>query len=752
MKLRLEELEYQQRAVKAVAAVFEGTARNSFDNASVDGIRTNLCQLSAAQLVANIRKIANQNGLSDATAKISESLDVCVEMETGTGKTLVYLKTIFQLSKQYGFTKFIILVPSVAIRQGVLGTLRTFEKQLASIYGFRPHCFEYDSKKLRRVKSFAEEQHPQVMIMTTAAIVGDDKIINREQREDLFDNTPYIDILARTRPVIVMDEPQEGMDADQTREFINRLQPLARLRYSATHREVRNLIYRLTPYESYQQNLVKKVEVLTVAEKNDEATLKIELAETRNGLGAPKVKLKAWKSQAHGFVFGLTNWLKVGDNLGDKTRNPSYTNYELERIHKSARDGLWRVRFAGGAEVTERQAAGNIEAVWAMQLEWLLRRHFAKSARLRPRGIKCLSLIFIDRVSNYLGDNPKIKNLFIEKHKAIYPQYHDGRIPTARQVREAQGFYFARTPKGEFTDNESSMRNNKEIYALILRKRDELLSLDNKVEFIFSHTALGVGWDNPNVFNIATLNTTFSETRKRQEVGRGLRVCVNQNGERVYDDAAVTDETRINELTVIPNETAATFIAQYQQEIRDIYGDARAGAALKITHKGEKKSEFAPERNSSRTMTDDSRSFRPALTRKPENAVVFSDERTDLVNIAIEKINRITIPDLTVEATSQKIRQLAADSVVEESAVADTRRLETRHSFSRLDLVEELSEATLLSRRAIIEILKRISNHDQLVKNPPRFLFEAANIIRRCALDAMPGTHLDSRLAKPDNC
>jgi type III restriction enzyme len=750
MRLRLEELEYQQRAVKAVAGVFEGTARNSFDNASVDDIRINLCQLSAAQLVENIRKIADENGLSDASAKISESPDVCVEMETGTGKTLVYLKTIFQLRKQYGFTKFIILVPSVAIRQGVLGTIRTFEKQLESLYGFRPHYFEYDSKKLRRVKSFAEEQHPQIMIMTTAAIVGDDKIINREQREDLFDNTPYIDLLAKTRPVIIMDEPQEGMDADKTREFINRLQPLARLRYSATHREVHNLIYRLTPYDSYQQNLVKKVEVLTVTEKSDEATLKIELAEMRNGRGEPKVKLKAWKLQASGFVFGLTNWLKVGDNLGDKTQNPSYTNYQLERIHKNTRDGLWRVTFTGGAEVTERQVAGNIEGIWAMQLEWLLHRHFAKSARLRMHGIKCLSLIFIDRVANYIGNNPKVKDLFAEKHKAIYPQYHDGRIPTARQVRDAQGFYFARTAKGEFTDNAASMRNNKEIYELILRKKAELLSLDNKVEFIFSHTALGVGWDNPNVFNIATLNTTFSETRKRQEIGRGLRICVNQNGERVYDDAAATDETRINELTLIPNETAATFIAQYQQEIRDIYGDTQAGASLKITHKGEKKNVFVPERNSSQTITAAFRSFRQALALRTEAVVVCQNEQADMIDNAVEKINRITIPDNIVEVTSQKIRQLAVDSVVKESAVTDTQR-QTRHPFSQLDLVEELSGATLLSHRAIIEIFKRIGNHDQLVKNPPRFLFEAATIIRQCALDAMRGNHPDSCLARPDN-
>ena len=735
MKLKLEELQYQQSAIESAAKVFEGTAKNTFDNASFGGIRTNFCQLTTAQLTENINKVVDENGISKEAAKISESNDVCIEMETGTGKTLVYLKTIYELYKQYSFTKFIILVPSVAIRQGVLGTLKAFEKQLEDIYGFRPYSFEYNSRKLSDVKSFAEEQHPQIMIVTTAAIVGDDKIINREQREDLFDNTPFIDVLAKTRPIIIMDEPQEGMDADKTKEFISRLKPLAKFRYSATHKEVQNLIYRLTPYDSYQQNLVKKIEVLTVTEKNDEATIKIELVAVQNGKGDPKVRLNAWKLQANGFVFGLTNWLKRDDNLGDKTKNPSYANYRLERIYKSMHDGLWRVRFTNGAELTEKQTAGNIEGIWAMQLEWLLHRHFAKSQRLRPQGIKCLSLIFIDRVANYMGDNPKIKNLFIEKYKAVYPHYHDENAPTEQQIVNAQGFYFAQTGKGEFTDNENSMRTNKEIYELILQKREELLTLDNSVEFILSHSALGVGWDNPNVFNIATLNTTFSETRKRQEIGRGLRICVNQEGQRVYDDLTISDEKRINELTVIPNETSETFISQYQQEIKEIYGDTKAGAVLRVTHKGVKKNEFAVKRNPSPKIDAAFRRFWNALARKTEYTVVFPDEQTDLVSVAIEKINQIVIPDNIIEATSEKIRELAEESVVKEYFGSDTKRQAS--VFSALDLIEELSENTLLSYRTIIEIVKKINNHDQYVKNPPRFLFEAANIIRGCELDAM---------------
>ncbi len=224
MKLKLEELKYQQTAIQSVVKVFEGTAKNTFDNATVDGIRFNRCNLDEDQLKFNIKAVCEENGITEEKAQISESKNLCVEMETGTGKTLVYLKTIYELYKHYGFTKFIILVPFVPIRQGVLSTLKTFENQLQDIYGFKPDYFEYSSKKLHEVGKFAEEQHPQIMVMTTGAIVGDDKIINREQREDLFDNTPYIDVIGKTKPIIIMDEPQEGMDAEKTKESIDRLQ------------------------------------------------------------------------------------------------------------------------------------------------------------------------------------------------------------------------------------------------------------------------------------------------------------------------------------------------------------------------------------------------------------------------------------------------------------------------------------------------------------------------------------------------
>lgn len=459
MELKLENLKYQDDAIQSVVKVFDGIEKNTFDNACFEGIRSNVSKLSVEQLQENIKSIAEENGIDLETLKLTEVTDLTIEMETGTGKTLVYIKSIYELYKHYGFTKFIILVPSVAIRQGVLGTFRSFNSQLESIYGFKPNAFEYDSKKLSKVTNFIEDQHPQVMIMTLASFNSEDKILNQAQREDLFANIPFIDAIGKTNPIILMDEPQEGMDTENSVKQIAKLNPLFKIRYSATHKVVKNLLYRLTPYDSYKQGLVKKIEVLTVTEKNDEATIKIELAEIQNSTSAPKSKLKAWhqSNSTNKFDFKLTAWLKVGDNLGEKTNNPSYLNYKIERINKSLKTGKWSITFSNGVELFEKQASGNLENIWALQLEWLIHRHFTKTQKLATKGIKCLSLIFIDRVANYMGETPIIKNLFIEKYKGIYPEYNDGKAATDQHLQDIQGYYFAQKASGEYADNEGGV-------------------------------------------------------------------------------------------------------------------------------------------------------------------------------------------------------------------------------------------------------------------------------------------------------
>lgn len=738
MQLKLENLEYQEQAIQSVVKVFDGNARNTFDTATFEGIRSNFSNLSLEEFQENIKNVAQENGLLPENIHLSEERELSIEMETGTGKTLVYIKTIFELFKHYNFTKFIILVPSVAIREGVLASFHNFNKQLENIYGFMANVFEYDSKRLSKVTNFIEEQHPQVMIMTLASFNSEDKILNQAQREDLFNNIPFIEAIGKTRPVIIMDEPQEGMDTENSVRQISKLNPLVKIRYSATHKIVKNLIYRLTPYESYKNGLVKKIEVLTVTEKNDEASLKIELAEVQN-TSIPKVKLKAWfQNNSTGKIdFKISGWLEEGDNLGEKTNNPSYNNYKIDRIFKSLKTGKWSVVFSNGTEIFEKQVAGNLENIWALQIEWLIHRHFQKSQSLKPKGIKCLSLIFIDRVANYMGENPKIKNLFAEKYKQVYPEYHNGENPTEEQITSIQGYYFAQKTNGEFADNEGGVKQQKQIYDAILRDKEDILQFGdkvaNKIEFIFSHSALGVGWDNPNVFNIATLNTTYSETKKRQEIGRGLRICVNTNGERNYDESTVEDSKRINQLTVIPNETYETFVTQYQEEIKSIYGDASAGAGMTHNHKGKQEDKVFFKKNPSDDIQKAFKKFWKAMAKKTDYSIAFEED--SLISNSTERINKITIPDYVIEASSHFVKEFTEGGREDDFAGSET--VKQKAVFTPLDLVEEISENTGLSYTTLFEIIKKIDNHQEWVKNPPRFIHEVSGIIKDVELNEM---------------
>lgn len=738
MQLKLENLKYQEQAIQSVVKVFDGNSRNTFDNATLEGIRSNFSNLDLEEFKDNIRDVAQENGLLPENIFSSEDWELSIEMETGTGKTLVYIKTIYELFKHYNFTKFIILVPSVAIREGVLASFKNFNQQLENIYGFIPNVFEYDSKRLSKVSNFIEDQHPQVMIMTLASFNSEEKILNQAQREDLFNNIPFIEAIGKTRPVIIMDEPQEGMDTENSVKQISKLNPLVKIRYSATHKIVKNLIYRLTPYDSYKNGLVKKIEVLTVTEKNDEASLKIELVEIQNKT-VPQAKLKAWfQNNSTGKIdFKLSGWLKEGDNLGQKTNNPSYNNYKIDRIFKSLKSGKWSIVFSNGTEVFEKQIAGSLENTWALQIEWLIHRHFQKSQKLKESGIKCLSLIFIDRVANYIGEDPKIKNLFIEKYKQVYPEYNNGEIPTDDHIRQSQGYYFAQKTNGEFADNEGGVKQQKQIYDAILRDKEDILQFGdkvaNKIEFIFSHSALGVGWDNPNVFNITTLNTTYSETKKRQEIGRGLRICVNSDGIRNYDESTVEDADRINQLTVIPNETYETFVTQYQEEIKSVYGDTNAGAGMTHTHKGEQQDKVQFKKNPSYDIQKAFKKFWKAMAKKTDYSIAFDEEQ--LITNSAERINKITIPEYVIEAASHFVKEFSETG--REETFAGSERVKQKAIFTPLDLVEEISENTGLSYTTLFQIIKKINNHKEWVKNPPRYIHEAAQIIKDVELDEM---------------
>lgn len=735
MKFKLENPQHQITAIHSVVEVFRGMERNTYDNAHIEDIHSNVCSLSPQELMDNIKRIITENNIPDTQSFIIESNDACIEMETGTGKTLTYIQTAYELYKEYGLTKFIVLVPSIPIRQGAIDTFDNFREQLEDKYDIQANAFVYDSSKLSKLRDFITQDTPQIMVMTMASFNSDDRILNQSEREGLFNNESYLKAIAHTHPIIFMDEPQEGMDTDNSKAWLAQLEPLFKFRYSATHAEKMNVLYQLTPSESYRLGLVKKIEVLTVAESNDEATMKMEVTQGEASKTTLKVKMRYWKlNKAKGrFEYKDSGWLKVGDNIADKSGNESYRDFTIKRIQKKMVDRKYHVEFENGSSIVEGTSSANKEQIWSLQLEWLIRRHFQNKERLRPQGIKNLSLIFIDKVANYMGsENPIIKNIFEQKYREVFAEFNNNQQPTDAEVTAVQGFYFAKTSSGELTDNEKSCMSNKEIYNEILHDKQRLLSFESPREFIFSHSALGVGWDNPNVFGIATLNESYSENKKRQEIGRGLRICVNQQGERVYDKEDTPDDAILNQLTIVPNETYETFACSYQNENEKAYGSSSAGAKLKHTHKGQHKNRVTFRIKKDETFMNVFRRFWNTVAKKTTYRVHMDE--TELIRRSIEELNAIRINDYMAEVTSYTVNDISNLNDIEHNG-SEAYRL--RGHFNPQDLVEDLSEKTGLCYLSVMKILRGISNASEYIKNPPVYIEQAAFKIRQVQLDEL---------------
>lgn len=754
MILQLETLPYQQLAIDAVLGLFEGQPRNSFASSFLHTAQINRCDLTPDELHDNAKRIMLANGLDpvksghlDTAATLATRRDFCIEMETGTGKTLVYLQTLYELYKEYGFSKFIIVVPSVAIRAGIVGTMDNFGEQLAARYGFRLGLFAYDSKRLNKVRDFVSNPAPQVMVTTIQSFTSDTAILNQGGRDNSIDGLTYLQALGRTRPIIVMDEPQEGMDTDNAIERLQPLNALATLRYSATHKVLRNRLYRLTPYDSYREGLVKKIEVLTVAEKGDEATLKLALTEVdAKQLAFPKAKLMFWKQEATGIKWKESAWLKKGDKLSDKANNPSYAGYEIERIWKPIGKAHYRISFTNGAELEQGQKAGDLAGLFRLQLKYLLLRHFEKRAKLHPLGIKCLALVFIDTVANYVGEEPLIKNLFEEEYRAAYAEHNGGTVPTPEQVTAVQGYYFAasagkKNPAPEdYTDSAKTMAGNGDMYRLILKEKGKLLGLDNPVEIIFTHSALGVGWDNPNIFTIATLNQSYSDIKKRQEIGRGLRLCVNQEGERQRDAADTPEGEEINLLTVVPNETYQTFVSQYQDDLREADGQVLPGAPMRHQHKGTKPPKKTVRRNEKLFASAEFKEFWQRLARRTDYTVHFSE--ADLIREGAAALAPLRVPPYVADVTLVRIQSLgstANGANIEVAYQGEGEATALSAQLAPIDAVEELSEGSGLAYTTVLEIMQQLPADAlrELATNPVRWVQLALPHLRRVATETM---------------
>ncbi len=598
MKIHFESsLQYQTSAVESVCDLFQGqeVSRSVFTvpkersfgvgqsdtkQLSLPGIEAtgfgNRLQLLDDEILKNLQQIQLRNGLKQSPRL--ESGDFTVEMETGTGKTYVYLKTIFELHKRYGFTKFIIVVPSVAIKEGVYKTLEMTEQHFKSLYDHTPfEYFLYDSNKLGQVRNFATSSDIQIMVITVGSI-------NKKDVNKLYDDSEKtggeipINLIKATRPILIVDEPQsvDGGLKGQGKAALEKMSPLCTLRYSATHALKHHMVYKLDAVDAYEQELVKQIEVAALETEgaHNKPYVKFLSAENRGGQISAKVELD--------FLVGTkikrsTATIRAGDNLGQTTSRSEYANFDVENIGWKPKEEFLEL---SNLENPMRlgQWLGDVEddTIKRVMIRRTIEEHFEKELRLRPRGIKVLSLFFIDRVEFYrsydeagaaergkyalmfeeefikLAAVPKFKSLFTSKNLEF-------------ESRDAHDGYFSVDKKKRWTDTEESSKEAEQAFNLIMKEKEKLLSFDTKLRFIFSHSALKEGWDNPNVFQICTLRDMSTERSRRQTIGRGLRLCVNQNGDRVRGFNA-------NTLTVIATEKYEDFAKNLQKEIYDDTG------------------------------------------------------------------------------------------------------------------------------------------------------------------------------------
>ena len=613
MKFKFKVQPYQTDAVNAVIEVFNGQPKyeplsyirdlgknyqQSIDENGDIGYKNAVIQLSDNQLLDNIRKLQSQSNIK-MSDKLIKDLGACsldIEMETGTGKTYVYIKTMFELNKRYGWSKFIVVVPSIAIREGVKKSFEVTADHFMEHYNKKARCFVYNSANLNELDKFSSNSDITVMIINTQAFATSLKegANNKEARiiyskRDNFQSRRPIDVISANRPIIILDEPQK-MGGTVTQNALKKFNPLFSLNYSATHTRQHNLIYVLDALDAYNNQLVKKIEVKGFDIKN--------LGGTDNYLFLESIILSSKKPPMARIEFEVkysdhikreTRILGADDDLYSLSKNmEQYRGYRISEVDPIRNT----VTFTNGETIHTGEVVGDISEtdLRRVQIRETIRSHFEKEKELYSRGIKTLSLFFIDEVAKYRkydDDGNEINSLYgeifeqeytdiLNEYITLYNTPYEQYLSNIETSRTHAG-YFSIDKKGHKID--STLKRGKDesddisAYDLILKDKERLLSFENPVRFIFSHSALREGWDNPNVFQICTLkHGGSSPTQKRQEVGRGLRLCVDKNGDRMDKDTLGNLVQQVNQLTVIASDGYRDFVKSLQEGIReDLY-------------------------------------------------------------------------------------------------------------------------------------------------------------------------------------
>jgi type III restriction enzyme len=602
MKLHFEpNLDYQHAAIEAVCDLFRGqevcrtefTVTHRADTGlqgalglaeSGLGIGNRLTLLDD-ELLANLREIQLRNGLRQSDSLTSG--DFTVEMETGTGKTYVYLRTIFELYRRYGFIKFVIVVPSVAIKEGVYKSLQIMTEHFRGLYANTPfEYFLYDSAKLGQVRNFATSSLIQIMLVTVGAINKKD-VNNLYKDSEKTGGERPIDLIKATRPILIVDEPQsvDGGLKGQGKAALDAMNPLCTLRYSATHVDKHNMVYRLDAVDAYGQKLVKQIEVASASVERGHNKPYVRLISVSNKRGVIQARVEL-DVQTTTSVQRKEMAVQDGDMLDMTANRAIYHDCRVGEIRVAKGDEFMELRVPGGEyNLRPGQAYGDVEPL-AIQREMIrrtIKEHLDKEKRLRPQGIKVLSLFFIDAVDKYRqydANGHPVKgayaHIFEEEYRRLakHPDYQtlfqDVDLTTAAEDVHNGYFSIDRKRVGNttvevFKDTSGDTKADDDTYRLIMRDKEKLLSLETPLKFIFSHSALKEGWDNPNVFQICALREMGTERERRQTIGRGLRLCVNQDGERLRGFG-------VNTLTVVATESYDQFAVNLQKEIEEDTG------------------------------------------------------------------------------------------------------------------------------------------------------------------------------------
>ena len=621
---------YQLEAINSVVDLFDGQPKDAeklvttmrsaavlpdSDQSALDidltqevGAVGNRLVLDRDTVLANMQRVQDRNGLEVASKLFDESgLDFDIEMETGTGKTYVYLRTIFELAEKYNFTKFVILVPSVAIREGVNTSIRLMRSHFEDLYKKRNITFDssvYSGKTAEEVQSFATSTNVQIMVMTIDSIRGNANTRVIHQTRDKLNGLKPIDYLKATHPVVIMDEPQ-NMESRLSQSAVSELDPVFTLRYSATHKKLRNVVYRLDPVDAHDLGLVKQIVVADVQQQGADATPYIKLVEVKNDKGwVARLELSCRK--ADGSLERRVVNVKQNQELSD-TRLTNNASYDGWRVNEMSIEPAYVDLTLHGYLHQGESIGGSSGAIYKEMIRETIKEHLRKETQLRAKGIKVLSLFFIDKVESFLGDGSNnndangqfvqwFDELFVEE-RAKSPQWQELLPQDPAELR--RGYFSVLKGKRGAPDGfkeaskSGTTKAEDDAYELIMQDKERLLDENEPTRFVFSHSALREGWDNPNVFQICTLREMGAETERRQTLGRGLRLPVakREGGyERVADRGIAT-------LTVIANESYKQFADALQKEYKD------AGVEIGRV----RKSEFSkiPLQNPDGSLTDE---------------------------------------------------------------------------------------------------------------------------------------------------